>query len=43
MRLTVAVAMDDDGWVEAGVSDVLGVCCEELSGFSTLDRLKDCM
>lgn len=40
MRLTVAVAMDDDDCVEAGV---LVVCCGELSGFSTLDRLKDCM
>jgi hypothetical protein len=40
MRLTVAVAMDDDGCVETGV---LVVCWGELSGFSTLDRLKDCM
>lgn len=39
MRLTVAVAMDDDG-CEAGV---LVVCCGGLSGLSTLDRLKDCM
>ena len=43
MRLTVAVAIDEDGWVGAGVPDVLVVCCEDESGFSTLDRLKGCM
>lgn len=36
MRLTVAVAIDEDGCVEA---DVLDGCCGEVSGFSTLDRL----
>jgi len=39
MRLTVAVAMEE-GCVEAGVVDD---CCGEVSGFSTLDRLKGCM
>lgn len=43
MRLTVAVAIDAGGCVDAGVLVVLEVCCGEVSGFSTLDRLKGCM
>ena len=38
MRLTVAVAIE--GCVDAGV---VRVCCWELSGLSTLDKLKGCM
>lgn len=40
MRLTVAVAIELGCCVEAGVDDC---CCGEVSGFSTLDRLKGCM
>lgn len=43
MRLTVAVAMDEEGWVEARAVGAVDVCCGGESGLSTLDRLKGCM